>query len=172
MTFAANQNTPSDDELMLEALNMASVDNWDWYDESLAELSEAERTDATEVVEALRSGGVDDWDGWEYVLEHYHRLRREHGLNTDEDEVTEPVAQEPAVEQVDETPEEDMLASERRLRNILGDEKYESEGKAIWKANYSPKVYNKALKTLVKGATLEDVRNNYLDLLYGVGAGR
>jgi len=49
----------------LNALYAAGIDNWEWYDESLSDLSDD--ASAEEVWNALEAGGVDNWEWYSQV---------------------------------------------------------------------------------------------------------
>lgn len=59
----------------LEALEIAGVDNWEWYSEAITtykqinEIGEYQDLTDAALLQALEFGGVDNWEGYEYAME-------------------------------------------------------------------------------------------------------
>lgn len=59
----------------LEALEVAGVDNWEWYDKSIIDYKQMNKIDEyqdltdAELLQALEFGGVDNWEGYDYAME-------------------------------------------------------------------------------------------------------
>ena len=59
----------------LEALEVAGVNNWEWYSESITDYKKMNEIDKyqdltdAELLQALEFGGVDNWEGYDYAME-------------------------------------------------------------------------------------------------------
>ena len=59
----------------LTALEIAGVDNWEWYSEAITaykqinEIGEYQDLTDAELLQALELGGVDNWEGYEHAME-------------------------------------------------------------------------------------------------------
>ena len=59
----------------LEALEVAGVDNWEWYNKSIIDYKQMNEIDEyqdltdAELLQALEFGGVDNWEGYDYAME-------------------------------------------------------------------------------------------------------
>lgn len=150
-----------DKDVFVQALEQAGVDNWEWYDESLSELSDEERKDNEAVYLALEAGGVDNWTWYGEAMDIYRTLMGEE---------EEP---EPEVVVVEEVPEvQEIDPAEARLLRILGEEEYERLRVGFWRANHHPKIFKKSLLVIKNGGSKADARMVYLDLLYGENSGK
>lgn len=149
-------NNPLNDPEFLNSLNAAGVDNWDMYEESTSDLPE----DATEdeILSALEAGGVDNWDGYDMALDQYY------GQKQDAAEEEERLADE--VEREEEAAE--LTPAESLLLSIVGQDTYDEIREGFFKRATHPKEFDKSVKVLVKGGTLQDAQVKLVELVYKV----
>lgn len=147
----------------LYALEAAGVDNWEFYDHVIGDLTDEQRSDDAYVLNELEIGGVDNWSGFDFAIDYYEE-------NFAEPSEDDDVADTPPVEVENVEPERELYPSELRLQRILGD-RYEEESKDFWKMNQHPTAFEKARAALKKGGNLEAARMVYLDAIFGKNVG-
>lgn len=180
-------STPTVDQLVafaeVELLSDAGVTDWEWYEESIESYYESADAyeDAENLMDALRSGGVDNWIGYDDSIEglsdyadyledledltaalSFWDWRKQVNSQKVEVAVVETVPEAPAA--VLSVPEGE---TEERLLEYISQRYGASEAAVVfdnvkkngfWKRTTFPKQYDKAMKTLVEGTTLETPR--------------
>lgn len=155
--------TNEEKENFVNALEIAGVDNWTWYSESIGDLTDEERNDPVALYDAFDASGVDNWEGYSYAYDYY----QENYGDPDEDE--EAIQSEPEPEPEPEL--EIISASELRLKNIVGEDNFDEVNKTFWKYSTNPKAFKATQQYIAKhGGTIEDMRMKLIDNVYGKNA--
>lgn len=190
--------TPTAEQLIavaqMDLLIANGVDNWEWYEESVKNYVPTGDTyvDAVNFVDALDNGGVGDWDGCEYSLEGLGAYEDyvesvedlSTALNFDAWEAQKNAPQVVATPEDVSEPAAAVLRApegetEQRLLDYIATRYGASEAATVfdavvsngfWRRITFPKQYDKAIKSLVEGETLETPRRVLFDDVVKSGA--
>lgn len=148
---------PLNDPEFLNSLKNAGVDNWEWYDESTGDLPD----DATEdeILSALQAGGVDNWDGYDMALDQYYGHKQD---AVEEEERAADKIEQAEAKAAELTPAESLLLS------IVGQDTYDKIREGFFRRATHPKEFDKSVKVLAKGGTLQDAQVKLVELVYKV----
>lgn len=173
--MSVNEKTQTHlDETYFMLLERGGVDNWEWYSDSLENISED--ADISEIVNALRSGGVDDWtwhdesiekfpDYEDYVetftddsyLSYDEWVKFNQSENYNEDEKA-PI-EEPPVKEISEQNKWLIDYIENNYSENNTQILFEKVSAIIWKRSTFPKEFDKATK---KAASSEKPHQNFI----------
>ena len=151
-------NNPLNDPEFLNSLSAAGIDNWDMYEESISDLADDASED--EILSALQAGGVDNWSGYDTALDYYYGQKQD--AAEQEERLADEVEQEEKEEAAELTPAESLLLS------IVGQGTYDEIREGFFKRATHPKEFDKSVKVLVKGGTLQDAQVKLVELVYKV----
>lgn len=182
----------------VDLLVAGGVTEWEWYDDSIAGYEESADVfvDAENFLNALQSGGVDNWMGYDdsisglsdyadYVegLEDLSAVLPFYDWKDAQDVAASQEVEPAAAEQSQEATAPVLRApdgeTEHRLYDYISERYGASDAATVfhdvvqngfWGRNTFPKQFDKAIKTLVKGATLETPRKVLFDAVVKSGA--
>lgn len=141
------------------ALEIAGVDNWEWYGEALNGLSD--NASDEEFIDALVNAGVDNWSCINYAIDTYKEL---YGSEDDSSNQNDDADETP--ENVEEDVVEVLSPANQRLLSIVGKEEFEKVRSTFWKRSSHPKEFDKASKIIKNGGSFEDAQMVLLDLVF------
>lgn len=161
------------DPQLLSALYAAGVDNWDWYSESLSTLSDPDTATDLEILNALENGGVDNWEWYDIALDLYKDATEDSTADsgTAADIAASIVAEDDAAEdtataEADEPVAPELTPAERLLLATIGQEEFDRVRGTFFKRGTHPKEFDRALKVLPNGGTLQEAQVKLVELVY------
>jgi len=180
-------STTYQNSITLTLLKNGGVDDWEWYDTSLENLTEEELNDSNAFLNALENGGVDNWEWYDESLTDlfdYNSYLDSFENENDEaydfyewqnhkDEIIQkPIVENPA--ETEPTVEKSRIQSLiSAISEIVGEDRaievYDScEQAGILKRNVFPKEFGKAIKNPTGGKfSMSAVQETYVNLIRG-----
>lgn len=175
------------DGVFVSLLEEGGVDNWEWYEDSMEEVSD--RNDDSEVAAALRNGGVDNWTWYDESLGEFFSYQDYVEDNPNdyvgydewlekEDARVEQEEAEAEAKAAQEAQEEKPTALSQEKEMLLGyisqsfdEEKayevFERVDAQFWKRINNPKEFEKAMELAQndKDNFLEAARNHFFNIM-------
>lgn len=139
----------------LLALNQAGVDNWEWYDECVGDLPD--NASDEDFLRALDFGGVDNWEGFNFAIDIFNSWQ--------EDSADDEMEPEEVKAEVVEPKPEPLSPGKQLLLDHVGKEKFNEIEPTVFKRYTHPKEFDKSLKILQNGGTLEEAQLFYVETL-------